>query len=164
MGALLDWAGGFLAPVAHQAGAELRLSNHLAGVWFDADRHRLEQVLLNLALNALRAVRQDGWVEISGRQVPPGETPAIAIRVRDSGTGIAEEAGKRLFEPGFTTRPGSPGLGLAVCRRIVEQHGGTLEAANRAGGGACFTVKLPWGGNVSREIAAREITRVEAAG
>jgi signal transduction histidine kinase len=53
---------------------------------------------------------------------------------------------EKIFEPGFSTRAGRPGLGLAVCRKIVEQHGGELmRAENRAGGGACFTLTVPLG-------------------
>lgn len=143
LGALLDWAGGFLVPVAHQARVELSLRNHLHGVWFAADRHRLEQVLLNLVLNALRAMPGGGWVEISGQTMYRGEAVTAAISVSDTGPGLAEESANKIFEPGFSTRPGSPGLGLAVCRKIAEQHGGTLEAGNRARAGASFTMMFP---------------------
>jgi len=150
LGQLLDWAGGFLVPMARQARVELCLRNHLRGVMFAADRHRLEQVLLNLVLNALRAMPGGGWVEISGHeisgqriQIHRGNAAAAAvISVSDTGPGVLE-GGRKIFEAGFTTRPGSPGLGLAVCRKIVEQHGGRLEAANRAGAGASFTLTFP---------------------
>jgi PAS domain S-box-containing protein len=143
LGVLLDWAGGFLVPMARQARVELCLRNHLHGVWFAADRHRLEQVLLNLTLNALRAMPGGGWIEISGRTIYREAGAAAAISVSDTGPGVAAGSGAKIFEPGFSTRPGSPGLGLAVCRKIVEQHGGTLDAANRAGVGASFTLTVP---------------------
>jgi two-component system sensor histidine kinase FlrB len=143
LGLLLDWAGGFLVPMARQARVELCLRNRLQGVWFVADRHRLEQVLLNLVLNALRAMPGGGWVEISGHRTRHGGGCVAVISVNDTGPGIDARQAARIFEPGFSTRPGSPGLGLAVCRKIVEQHGGSLEASNRAGSGASFTLLLP---------------------
>jgi two-component system sensor histidine kinase FlrB len=143
LGLLLDWAGGFLVPMARQARVELCLRNRLQGVWFVADRHRLEQVLLNLVLNALRAMPGGGWVEISGHRTRHGCGYAAVISVNDTGPGIDARQAARIFEPGFSTRPGSPGLGLAVCRKIVEQHGGSLSAGNRAGSGASFALLLP---------------------
>jgi two-component system, sensor histidine kinase FlrB len=143
LGQLLDWAGGFLVPMARQARVELCLRNRLQGVWFAADRHRLEQVLLNLVLNALRAMPGGGWVEISGHRILRGNTAAAAISVSDTGPGVLLGNGAKIFEPGFSTHAGSPGLGLAVCRKIVGQHGGSLETENRAGAGASFTLTLP---------------------
>jgi two-component system sensor histidine kinase FlrB len=145
LGRLLDWAGGFLVPMAHQARVELCLRNRLQGVWFAADRHRLEQVLLNLVLNALRAMPGGGWVEVAGHRIHDGDAAAVAICVSDTGPGIRPEQAAKIFEPGFSTRSGGPGLGLAVCRKIVEQHGGSLAAANRAGAGASFTLTFPLG-------------------
>jgi signal transduction histidine kinase len=63
--------------------------------------------------------------------------------VTDTGPGILPEDLSAIFEPGFSRRPGSPGLGLAVCRKIVEQHGGTLRAANGARHGAIVTATFP---------------------
>jgi signal transduction histidine kinase len=118
---------------------ELRVRNGLRGTWFEADRHRLEQILLNLLLNALRALPDGGFVEISGQKMSGGEA---AISVADTGRGIAPANLEKIFEPGFSTRDGSPGLGLTVCRKIAEQHGASLTAGNRAGGGAIFTLTL----------------------
>jgi two-component system, sensor histidine kinase FlrB len=143
LGLLLDWAAGFLLPMARQARVELCLRNRLQGVWFLADRHRLEQVLLNLVLNALRAMPGGGWVEISGQRTHPGKDCAAMIAIHDTGPGIDSKVAAKIFDPGFSTRAGSPGLGLAVCRKIVEQHGGSLAARNRAGSGASFTLTLP---------------------
>ncbi len=162
LGGLIDWAGGFLLPMARQARVELCVHNRLQGVWFSADRHRLEQVLLNLVLNALRAMPGGGWVEISAHRIlrdgisrdgilrggiskDGGQQGAAtaAISVSDTGPGIAAGDVTKIFEPGFSRHRGSPGLGLAVCQKIVEQHGGRLAAANRAGAGASFTLTFP---------------------
>jgi two-component system sensor histidine kinase FlrB len=146
LGQLLDWAGGFLVPMARQAHVELCLRNRLQGVWFAADRHRLEQVLLNLVLNALRAMPGGGWVEISGHEIHARgakDAASAVISVSDTGPGVLAGDAARIFEPGFSTHPGSPGLGLAVCCKIAEQHGGSLASCNRAGAGATFTLTFP---------------------
>jgi len=139
-GQLLDWAYEFLMPLARQARVELQMINGLRGVSLYADRHRLEQVLLNLALNAFRFMPGGGWLSIRG--VDLGEN-GVEITVRDTGPGIAPDDLPRIFEAGFSTRPGSSGLGLAVCQRILEQHNGTIGVESRPGEGATFRVRLP---------------------
>jgi signal transduction histidine kinase len=159
LGQLLEWSAGFLLPVARRARVELLLRNCLSGVCVEADRHCLEQVLLNLVLNALRAMPGGGWVEIAGRIGHEGGTKSAIISVSDTGPGIAAEGLTKIFEAGFSTRAGSPGLGLAVCRKIVEQHGGDLSARNRDRGGASFTINLPLQGTLSCAVAQTEVTR-----
>jgi two-component system sensor histidine kinase FlrB len=162
VGQLLDWAYGFLLPLAKQARVELQVVNGLHGVIVQADRHRLEQVLLNLALNAFRFMPGGGWLAIRGIECASLAGPrndersenknkegseandgGVEISLRDTGPGIVQGDLARIFEAGFSTRPGSSGLGLAVCRRIVEQHGGMIEAESRAGYGATFRLRLP---------------------
>jgi PAS domain S-box-containing protein len=138
LGELLDWARDFFRPLAHQSHITISAQNRLRGVLFAADRHRLEQVLLNLVLNAVRAMPGGGWIEIGGRVQDEGRL--IAITVADTGPGVSPEHLPHLFEPGFSTRAASPGLGLAVCRRIVEQHGGRIHVASPPGRGAIFTL------------------------
>ena len=141
LGQLLDWARDFFVPLARQSHITLSFQNHVQKVFLAADRHRLEQVVLNLVLNAVRAMPGGGWIEISGRKVEDGR--AVALGVADTGPGITPEHLPNIFEPGFSTRSGSPGLGLAVCRKIVEQHGGTIAAVSRPGCGAKFTITFP---------------------
>lgn len=141
LGDLLVWARQFLAPVARQSKVTLSLQNRLQNVFLRADRHRLEQLLLNLVLNAVRAMPDGGWIELAGRAVRSGSAAELAIS--DTGPGMPPADLPRIFDPGFSRRQGSPGLGLAVCRKIVEQHGGTICAANRAAGGAVFAVTFP---------------------
>jgi signal transduction histidine kinase len=139
-GQVLDWAYEFLLPLARQARVELQMINGLRGVSIHADRHRLEQVLLNLALNALRFMPGGGWLSIRGADLGAN---GVEITVHDTGPGIAPDDLPRIFEAGFSTRPGSSGLGLAVCQRILEQHGGTIGVESRLGGGATFWFRLP---------------------
>jgi len=140
IGQVLDWAYEFLLPLARQARVELQIVNGLRGTSILADRHRLEQVLLNLALNAFRFMSGGGWLSIHGTD---HGVDGVEIAVRDTGPGITPDNLPRIFEAGFSTRPGSSGLGLAVCQRILEQHGGTIGVETRPGEGATFRLHLP---------------------
>lgn len=151
LGQLLDWAHNFLAPLARRARVEISLRHHLAGVQMPADRHRLEQVLLNLLLNGLHALPGGGAMELAGRRHQTATGEVVTITVRDSGPGIAVEHLTKIFAAGFSTRPGSPGMGLAVCRRIVEQHGGTIAARNQPGRGAVFTLTFPLASTLTKK-------------
>jgi signal transduction histidine kinase len=147
LGQLLSWAVDFVRPLASRAGVTLSLQNRVSGVFVLGDRHRLERVLLNLVLNAVHAMTGGGWIELAGRRLLNSQ--AVALLVSDTGPGIPPEVLARIFEPGFSTRSGSPGLGLAVCQKIVEQHGGTITPASRPGYGTTFTLIFPLAGTAS---------------
>jgi two-component system sensor histidine kinase FlrB len=140
LGRLLDWTRDFLRPLAHQSNIKLSLQNGLHGVFLSADRHRLEQVLFNLLLNAVRAMPGGGWIEVQGQTAR--ENQAVFLTVADTGPGIPAERLRCIFEPGFSTSAGS-GLGLAVSRKIVEQHGGSIEAKSIPGYGTRFILTFP---------------------
>ena len=160
-GHLLDWAYDFLLPLARQAQVELQVINGLRGVLIAADRHRLEQVLLNLALNAFRFMTGGGWLSIRGTESEEG----VEIAVGDTGPGISPADLPRIFEAGFSTRAGSSGLGLAVCRRIVEQHGGSITAGTKPGEGATFRLWLPRTVEARKaDSGVREAPAAEAGG
>jgi signal transduction histidine kinase len=100
----------------------------------EVDAEMIGRVVLNLALNAVQAMG-------------PGGTLTVAVRGRevslqDTGPGLAPEVLDRLFTPFVTTKTKGTGLGLAIAHRVVEAHGGSIEASNRPQGGAAFTVKL----------------------
>ena len=99
----------------------------------------LRQVLLNLLTNGLQASPVGGEIMLSGRRTGKG----VELRVTDNGPGIAKEMRAVLFEPFRTSKARGAGLGLSVCKKIVDGCGGTIEVKNVSGGGAEFTVRLP---------------------
>ncbi|MBK7875075.1 MAG: GHKL domain-containing protein [Planctomycetes bacterium] len=108
----------------------------------DADPVQLQQVLVNLIKNACEAMAgQEGARRITlATQRVEGR---VELAVRDTGPGLALDVSRRLFEPFVTTKPTGMGLGLAICRSIVEAHGGRLSAEGAPGGGTTFRVELP---------------------
>ena len=143
LGLLLRSVAEFLQPLAQQAGVRIELAHQLDAVMIAADHHRLEQVLLNLALNAFRIMPDGGTLKISGGIHVEGSQLPVRVEIADSGCGIARDNIDRIFQPGFSTRAGSPGLGLAVAKTIVDQHGGQIMVASRPGQGTTFTVQFP---------------------
>ncbi len=117
------------------------------------DPDRLQQVLLNLVLNAVQAMPNGGALEVETLSVlrsRPGLEDAapqafVQLEVRDTGPGIAQDLRDKIFDPFFTTKQtsGGTGLGLAVCVGIVKEHDGWIEVADRPGGGAIMRILLP---------------------
>jgi PAS domain S-box-containing protein len=109
----------------------------------EGDRVQLQQVILNLGMNSLDAMRD---VEPDARRLKvrtSGEDGAVVVAIVDSGCGVPEETIDRIFEPFFTTKSTGMGMGLSIARTIVEGHGGRLWAENNPGGGAAFFITLP---------------------
>jgi signal transduction histidine kinase len=106
------------------------------------DGEQIHQALLNLLLNALDALPQGGAVRLE--VVPaPHSGAGVTVRVRDNGPGIAPRILSRLFEPFVSGKETGLGLGLSICRRLVEAHGGSIAGKNLPGGGALFEFVLP---------------------
>ena len=97
-------------------------------------------MLINLFTNAAQAMPQGGRIEVAAEAVP--SAGAASIRVHDDGPGIPVEVRHRLFEALFTTKAKGSGLGLALCRRIAEAHGGSIQLAP-SDKGAAFVLVLP---------------------
>ncbi|MFL5391816.1 MAG: sensor histidine kinase [Myxococcales bacterium] len=107
------------------------------------DRVQLEQVLMNLLVNAFEAVAgiPSGPKQVTVRAY--ARDGFVEVAVLDSGKGIARNELERIFEPFFTRKPNGMGMGLAICRTIVEAHGGRISADNRSERGAVFELSLP---------------------
>lgn len=106
-----------------------------------ADENLFEQVMLNLVLNALQALPDGGTLILSTRHTR--DISGVEITVQDNGPGILPEDQARVFQPFFTTKKGGTGLGLATCKRIITDHGGSLTVSSVPGLGATFRIWLP---------------------
>lgn len=133
-------------PRAELQGVSLSLDRTGGPVVVSADPNQLRQVFLNLLINALDAQPKGGSIELGVRVDRSAGEPAVVLTVADAGPGIAPGVADRIFEPFVSTKESGLGLGLSICRRIAEAHGGTLSAGDRPGGGAVFTLRLPAGG------------------
>ena len=129
----------FVRPVATRQGLTLRAEVDPNVPMMEIDRGLLRQAVLNLVKNGLETLSSGGELTISSRF----EGEAVEIAVSDTGGGIPEDVGPRLFEQFFTTKPQGTGLGLSITRQIAEEHGGEVSWTNRAPLGATFTIRLP---------------------
>ena len=118
------------------------------------DRIQLQQVLLNLLFNAIEAMStvDRGSRELLVRSQKYGLN-SVLIAVQDSGTGIARESVDRVFDAFHTTKPNGMGMGLAICRSIIDAHGGRLWVTNNALRGATFQFTLPIDVSIARRTA-----------
>ncbi len=118
-----------------------RLADDLPACAADADQ--IQQVLLVLLMNAAEAMPRGGLLRVSTESDP--ENNRVLVRVKDNGSGIPSDVLPHIFEPFFTTKEDQhrTGLGLAVARNIVEQHGGSLTAVSTRETGTQFTLSLP---------------------
>jgi signal transduction histidine kinase len=132
----------FLGPLARERELTVQVNNTVDEARVAADGHRLQQVFLNLALNAFQAMNPGGMLRIGARRAEHRDG-FIQIDFRDCGKGIQPDVLYKIFDPGFTTKAGSPGLGLSVCRKVVEQHGGIILVDSYPGVGTTFSIRLP---------------------
>ncbi len=125
----------------------------------EGDEGQLDQVLSNLALNALQAMPKGGTLTVATQNLRIDEDPEVpleagnwvTIAISDEGIGLPPESIQQVFDPYFTTKGTGNGLGLATCYSIIKKHQGLIQAANMSGGGAQFTIYLPATPNASPE-------------
>ena len=106
----------------------------------DGDFNQLQEVFLNLAINACQAMPEGGTITISSKDAGGG---FVEVAVKDTGKGIKKEDMAKLFTPFFTTKDNGTGLGLAICHGIIDSHEGKIEVESELGKGTAFRIKLP---------------------
>jgi PAS domain S-box-containing protein len=128
--------------IGHQATMQLQLAAGLP--WVPGDRIQLQQVIINLVINGAQAM-----ATVSGRarelliRTQLHDADHVLVAIQDAGVGIDAEESKQLFSAFFTTKPNGLGMGLSICRSIVEAHGGQIWASRNAGPGMTFQFTLP---------------------
>jgi C4-dicarboxylate-specific signal transduction histidine kinase len=120
---------------------ETQLSDNVPPIL--ADRIQLQQVMLNLMMNAIEAMTQVTTPRELLISSEADDSKGVVVVVRDSGPGLDSKSLERLFEPFYTTKPQGMGMGLAICRSIIQAHGGRLWATANSDCGACFHFALP---------------------
>lgn len=128
-------------PRAERQSVRIEVALPDAPLTISGDADQLRQVLLNLLLNALDALGTGGRVTISAAVDQAAHE--VVLHVADTGPGLPESIRNTLFDPFVSSKPSGTGLGLTICRRIVESHGGTISADKAPASGAVFTIRLP---------------------
>jgi two-component system sensor histidine kinase FlrB len=143
LGSVLKVSVEFVRPLAQQKGVNLTLRENLNHAEVAGDSNGLRQMILNLACNALRHTPPGGEVTVAATVDTNASARTAVIEFADTGSGIRPEDLPHIFKVGFTTTGQTPGLGLTVCRRIVEQHGGTINVRSQLGHGTTFRMEFP---------------------
>lgn len=132
----------FVRPIAEQAGVALSFLGD-EELTIQGNENQLRQVLLNLICNAIRHTAAGGAVAVTTRGASKAGRLQAVVAVSDTGCGISEQEIGRVFEAGFSAQGQTPGLGLAVCKRLVEGHGGEIRVSSRVHCGSRFELEFP---------------------
>ena len=140
---LLEGTLEFMRIHLEKASIDATLSPDEESVWILGDRDQLQQVFLNIIMNALQAMNQSGKISV-GTQKSKHETNSfIVVTIEDTGAGIPAENLQRIFDPFFSTKERGTGLGLPIADDIIKKHGGRISVRSEVGKGSTFEVWLP---------------------
>ncbi len=120
---------------------QLDLQEDLPPVYVDPKQ--IQQVFLNLILNAVQAMQDQGTLTITSELLERDGSPWVRVGIADTGSGIPQQILEKIFTPFFTTKAQGTGLGLAICHKLVTQHHGTISVTSHDGKGTVFTIELP---------------------
>jgi two-component system sensor histidine kinase FlrB len=133
----------FVRPIAEQAGIQIDFSAKDGGLWTLGNEDAIRQIILNLAINAIRHTTAGGRIKVSIEAVDAAAMTRARVDVADNGSGIPESALAHIFDAGFSTAGQTPGLGLAVCKRLMTHHGGEIKVKSRVAHGTTVQLEFP---------------------
>jgi signal transduction histidine kinase len=139
---VLERAGRLIGRQAEEQGVKMETFVADGTAPLEVDPEQMQQVFLNIMLNALHSMPGGGSLRLS--VYPNAELASVEVAFSDTGVGISRDAIKEIFKPFFTTRHSGTGLGLAISKNIVEQHGGSIEVESQPGLGSTFRVIIPY--------------------
>jgi len=133
----------FVHPIAEQAGVEISFFSADGRLSILGNEDALRQIVLNICCNAIRHTPAGGRIHVSTKTIERQEHAYAVVEIADSGCGIPEDAIGHIFDAGFSATGQTPGLGLAVCKRLMMQHGGEIRVVSRVNEGTIFQLEFP---------------------
>jgi len=133
----------FVQPIAEQAGVSLSFLAEDDRLTIQGNENGLRQIVLNLVCNAIRHTPSGGTITVTAKRVSQKEMTYALVEVADTGCGIPAHVIEHLFEAGFSADGNTPGLGLAVCKRLMTQHNGMVRVSSRVNFGSTFQLEFP---------------------
>ena len=133
----------FVRPIADQAGVSLSFTTADAATLVLANEDAIRQITLNIVSNAIRHSEAGGSVQVSIRTAKDSNVSRATVTIQDTGCGMPESVLSRIFDAGFSRTGETPGLGLAVCKRLMAQHGGEIRVSSQVNEGTTFELEFP---------------------
>ena len=133
----------FVQPIAEQAGVQISFSTSDDDLLVLGNEDAIRQIVLNIACNAIRHTAAGGTIGVETRAVERAGVTRAVVEIADSGCGISEDMIEHIFDAGFSATGETPGLGLAVCKRLMMQHGGEIGVSSRVNEGTTFELEFP---------------------
>jgi len=133
----------FVRPIAEQAGVSLRFADEKTPTRILGNEDAIRQIVLNVVSNAIRHTQPGGSVGVSMRTLNQDGVNRATVTIKDTGCGMPESVVVRIFDAGFSATGETPGLGLAVCKRLIAQHGGEIQAASQVNEGTSIQLEFP---------------------
>jgi len=133
----------FVRPIAGQAGVTITFSGAKNSPSIIGNEDAIRQIVTNIACNAIRHTADGGTVTVSTRAAQRNKVPCALVTIQDTGCGIPAELTDRIFDAGFSGTGETPGLGLAVCKRLMQLHGGEIRVSSRVNVGTTFELEFP---------------------
>jgi two-component system sensor histidine kinase FlrB len=133
----------FVNPIAEQAGVILSFSGDEDDLKIQGNENLLRQIILNLTCNTIRHTAAGGTIAVSTKRVSRHKKTRAIVEVTDTGCGIQPHVIDRIFEVGFSATGDTPGLGLAVCKRLMTAHGGEIRVSSKVNRGTTFQLEFP---------------------
>jgi len=133
----------FVRPIAEQAGLSLSFFAAEDAPSVEGNEEAIRQIVLNIVCNAIRHTEAGGSVDVSTRSALRDGKDVALVEIRDTGCGIADDVIGQIFDAGFSATGETPGLGLAVCKRLMTQHDGVIRVSSRIHEGSTFLLEFP---------------------
>jgi two-component system sensor histidine kinase FlrB len=143
LGACMESGVEFVRPIADQAGVDLFFHGEGGALTIQGNENQLRQIVLNLVCNAVRHTAAGGKIDVTTRGAAGRGSSRALVAIADTGCGMELHVLNRIFEAGFSANGDTPGLGLAVCKRLMTAHSGEIRVSSQVNRGTTFELEFP---------------------